>query len=119
MIQGHGNASADIILVADGGTKEDVSTNYALSGYSQGLLEQVIGSSFHINETYRTCLIKEQISYTPEGKVPYYEQRENLQKIQEYQECLLDEINTIKPNLIIPLGELSMRHLTELQGIRN
>ena len=118
MIQGHGNASADVVLIADGGSKEDATCNYALSGYQQVLLEQVIGKSFHLAETYRSCLIKEQISYHPDGKVPYYENKEYQEKVNLYTPILLDEINAIKPNLIIPLGELAFRHFTEFQGIR-
>lgn len=118
MIQGHGNSAADVFIVADGGTKEDANCNYALSGYSQSLLEQVIGKSFHLAETYRTCLIKEQISYEADGKTPYYEQAKWLGKKEEYASILLEEINTIKPNLLLPLGEMAFRSFTELQGIR-
>lgn len=118
MIQGHGNSAATIVIIADGATKEDTTCNYALSGYSQTLLEQVIGSSFHLAETYRTCLIKEQISYQPNGKVPYYESKEYQEKRETYAPVLLEELNTLKPNLIIPMGELSMRYLTEFEGIR-
>ena len=118
MIQGHGNSTPDIMLIADGGTKEDTTCGYALSGYSQGLLEQAIGGAFHIGETYRTCFIKDLISYAPDGKTPYYDMPEWREKQKQYESILLDEINTLSPNLLIPLGELSMRYLTDLQGIR-
>jgi DNA polymerase I-like protein with 3'-5' exonuclease and polymerase domains len=121
MIKGHGNSAAEVMLIADGGSKEDASCEYALSGYQEVLLSQVIGKSFHLQETYRTCLIKEHLSYSAagkNGKVPYYELEENKLLQEQYKEILLEEINTIQPNLLIPMGELSMRFLTELEGIR-
>lgn len=119
MIQGHGNAIASVLLIADGASKEDVQSNYALSGNSQILLEQVIGNKFKLGTTYRTCLIKEALSYTAaEDKTPYYEQTAIKEKASYYQNILVEEIKSIAPNLIIPLGELSFRLLTTLEGIR-
>jgi hypothetical protein len=118
MIQGHGNSNAEILLLADGGYNEDFTSNYALSGYNERQIQMLAGSSFHVSETYRTLLIKEKISYTPTGKDPYYKSTDLIAKVKAYAPILLDEIATIKPNLIVPLGELSFRFLTSYENIR-
>lgn len=117
MIKGHGNANAEIMFIADGGTKDDEATEYALSGGSQILLEMIIERNFHFKETYRTCLIKERISYDS-GDDYYYDDPKYLEKVETYRDVVIDEINGIKPNLIIPLGEMSFRFLTGYKGIR-
>lgn len=122
MIQGHGNSNADIMIVADGGYPDCATTNYALSGFNERQIAQLAGNSFKVAETYRTLLIKEKISYTTREinsrKIPYYLNEETKAKIIGYQDILENEIETIKPNLIIPLGELSFKWLTGHESIR-
>lgn len=119
MIQGHGNSGASIMLIGDGGGKGEQETNYALTGFNEVTLNQTISGSFHLKETWRTLLVKDTISFMPggpKGKTPYYELITD--KIKSDAPVLLEEIEAIKPNLLIPLGEASFRFLTDLQGIR-
>lgn len=117
MIQGHGNSAPSIMLVGDGGNKDDAQNNYALTGSNEIFLQQVIGQSFHLSETYRTLLIKEQIEWKT-GDKPYYEDESIKAKLSQYNPYIIDEINTLKPNLIIPLGELGLRFFTNHKNIR-
>jgi len=126
MICGHGSSNAQIILVGDGGTGDDVSTNYALSGYTETTLAQLTGRNFSIRDTYRTLLIKEKIDHTKiTEKQKKDEQKlygglnpQYLQLVEQYKDVLINEIKQIDPFLIIPLGELSFNFLTDLRNIR-
>lgn len=119
MIQGHGNSKADILFLADGGYNDCATTNYSLAGYNTRQLEMLSGGNFHVDECYLTSLIKEKINYQPlDAKTPYYRRPEVPQLIEQYQEVLLDEIKNINPNLIIPLGEIGFKFLTNFDGIR-
>lgn len=109
MISGHGNSSATIMLVGDGGSNEDEGSNYALSGSNEITLKQLMGQT-HLGDCYRTLLVKEKVNLQAPDSYK--------DKVKDYESILKSEIATIKPNLIIPLGEVSFNYLTGLNGIR-
>jgi len=113
-ISGHGPTEARVMLIADGGSESDVTNGLALSGDQErelrGLVKALNLSSFSYDEFWKTALIKERINLqTPEKN------RELL--TDQYKNILLEEINTIKPNVIVPLSELGFGLLTGLKGI--
>lgn len=110
MIQGHGNINSPVMIIADGGAPECIASNYALTGYSEILLSQIAGRNLSIKDTYRTLLVKEKIN------AGEYEDYKSL--IPQYGPILVEEINTINPNLIIPMGEGIFSFLTQLESIR-
>lgn len=112
MIQGHGDANARIMLVGDSASQEDCASNKAISGYAESTLKGFAkDNDLDFTHFWRTLLIKEKGSQT--------EPLTNCALLSDnYKEILNNEINTIKPNIIVPLSELSLRHLTGIQGIR-
>lgn len=115
-IRGHGLDSASIMLIADGGTSHDLSSGYALTGDAEHKLKVFASESgLHIDEFWRTCLIKDKINNASGGKAL----SENLLKItDDYKTILIDEIKTIKPNILVPLGEIAFNFVAGLRGIR-
>lgn len=111
MIVGHGNLTAPAILIQDGGTSEDATTNYAISGYSEMQLEQLLPPDIKLNDLWRTCLIKEKVSLR--DKEHLYEKL-----VPDYKNILIEEIKNINPFLLIPTGEIAFRTITGKTGIR-
>lgn len=107
------------MFVADGAVGEDLRSNYALSGYASTLLQQYCREiGMHVDNFWRTCLVKEELTKKP-IKIDMKDYISgNLKQVERYAPILINEINELSPNLIIPLGELSFNFLTSLQGIR-
>jgi len=100
------------IFIADAAAGEDLKTDYAITGYAGNLLRDYCREQgLHLDDFYRTCLIKEELP-----KVTSEEQTQAL--ITRYSDILIDEVNTLNPNLLIPLNELSFQYLTNLKSIR-
>jgi hypothetical protein len=124
MIQAHGNGlNPEVFLISDHAIGDDISKNYAISGYQHNVFEKYFKSAnFNINQVWKTLLIKDHLEcydQKPKGKeAKIKKQLEISNAIMEYSPILLDEINTLKPNLLIPTGELSFNFLTGLNGIR-
>lgn len=109
MTQGHGNAKPNIFFIADSPHGEDLKTGYALTGYGGNLLRSYAAEQhINIDNEYRTCLIKEELP----------KDGEHARILHRYDSIFIDEVNTLRPNLLIPLGELSFNYLTGLNSIR-
>jgi uracil-DNA glycosylase len=119
MLQSHGNVKSPAMFIADGGIGEDLKTNYALSGYASTLLSSYCKEiGLHFDSFWKTALIKEEIHKKP-IKIEATEYiKANQEQVDKYKNVLIDEINEISPNLLIPLGELAFHFLTGLIGIR-
>lgn len=121
-IRGHGASSAEIMLIADCATPEDIASGEALSGSQEGMLRSLLNErGLNINETWRTCLFKDK---TAKEKL---NQKNKRDKDKGYEELKLEfpgfsqqiqsEIEGIQPNIIVPLGEYSFQHLSGLKSI--
>lgn len=112
LIKGHGSDSARVMLIADGGSAEDLVSGYALTGRAGDKISGFCRAhNLHMSEMWKTCLIKERIDLSkPKENIPLLSD--------EYNQILKSEINEIKPNIIVPLAELGFNFLTGLQGIR-
>ncbi len=112
MVSGHGSESAAAMLIADGASEHDVAAGYALTGDSERKLRGLIRTAgLDWNDFWRTALIKERTNqHKPEA---------NLGLLNDaYRKILTDEINAVRPNILIPLSELSFQFCTGLKGIR-
>jgi uracil-DNA glycosylase family 4 len=116
MIKGHGNSKPLVFFIADSPHGEDLRTEYALTGFTGNLLKEFLKEqSIHLDDHYRTCLIKEEL---PKGSSEDKEQTIIKELTQKYSPILIDEINTLKPNLLVTLGELSFNYFTGFNNIR-
>lgn len=111
-ISGHGSDSALAMLIADGASERDVATGYALMGNQETQLRRLASSAkLDFNLLWRTALIKERINLIkPEANKGLLNDT--------YRQVLIDEINAVRPNILVPLSELSFNFLTGLTGIR-
>jgi uracil-DNA glycosylase len=122
LVRGHGNSNPKVFFIVDSAHGEDLRTDYAITGYDGDQIRYFCREqNLNLDDFYRTCLIKEEfkIGKAPKGKAvkeEFTDKSSNL--IAKYSNILLDEINTLQPNLIIPMGELSFRHFTNLASIR-
>lgn len=112
MIRGHGSSHPNVFFVADSPHGEDLKNDYALTGYTGDTLRSFCKEqNLVLDDFYRTCLIKEELPKILTDEV-------TKQHLDKYGPILIDEINTLNPNLIIPLGELSFNYFTGLRNIR-
>src|ERR1035437_2145095 len=115
MIQGHGSSKPAVFFIADSPHGEDFKSNYALSGYSGDLLATYCKEqNLNLHDFYRTCLIKEEYNDKNDDK-----EKASFQKLlATYAPIFTNEVNSLLPNLLIPLGEQSFNFLTGLTNIR-
>lgn len=109
MIRGHGSARPKAFFVSDAPHGEDIVKDYALVGYAGNTLdgfckEQKLSLD---GQFWRTCLVKE-----PLPKDDNEELTKTKALIEQYKPILIDEINELQPNLIIPIGELAFSFFT-------
>jgi DNA polymerase I-like protein with 3'-5' exonuclease and polymerase domains/uracil-DNA glycosylase len=117
MIPPRGSDSAEIMLVGDFATKQDVNNNQCLSGYYETSLRGLFArAGDNFASTYKTLLIKKGLTYYG------LEKKRRTAAIREAATAedlpiLVGEITDLRPKIIIPLGELSFSSLTGLRGI--
>lgn len=114
MIQGHGPSNPKGILIAGFAHGEDLTSNYALTGYKEHALKELCSKAgLKLADFYRTCYIKNDAKFNEDIE------GEELAKLSEpYKKILIDEINDLKTNLLIPLDELAFNFVADLHGIR-
>jgi uracil-DNA glycosylase family 4 len=116
MIAGHGNSKPLAFFIADAPQGDDLKSGYSLTGYSGNILTDYCREQgLHIDDFYRTCLVKEPL---PKEGEDDKEKSKTRSLVLQYSSILMGEINTLQPNLLIPLGELSFNYLTSLNSIR-
>lgn len=114
LVRGHGSSTSKVFFIADGPHGEDLKTDYALTGYSGDLLRSFCKEQgLYLDDMWRTCLVKE-----PLPKVDDKEQHKLHTLVDTYSRFLIEEINSLQPNLLVPLGEASFNYLTNLNNIR-
>jgi uracil-DNA glycosylase len=127
LIFGGGFDSADLMIVGDYARKFDATSGQCLSGYYKSKLDEYLKlSKFSIDNTYRTCIIKHYIKGLGVGTwgqdkkiIESCIEIHELESEEFYIEYLIDEMNTIKPAVIIVLGEYALWRLTGKHGITN
>lgn len=126
-VSGHGSNNPEVMLISDYAQGEDLTTGYALTGYKESLLREFCNNAqVPYDSLYRTTIIKNPLphidSIKRKGKkkvsdIDFAKAYKDL-VVPEYLPTILEEIQVLKPNLIIPLGELSFQVLSELESIR-
>lgn len=117
MLQGHGSSKPIGMFIADGGSSSDLESNYLLSGYSKKTLQSFCTEvGLNYNDFYNTALIKEKIITHEANEGIWQINSKLINKV--YEETLSNEIQTLKPYLLVPLGEVGFRWLTGQRGIR-
>lgn len=120
MISGWGSSNPKAIFIIDSPTADDVKLGKAMSGYTSKLInEYLIEQHLDPKDFYYTALHKEQL------KLP--DKKKDVDKLYEqmlsedgysFTKILSEEIRSLTPHLLVPLGELSFRYCSNLQGIR-
>lgn len=124
-INGSGYDNADLMIVADYARKFDSTSGRCLSGYYQQKLNEYFRQTkFSVDQTYRTCVIKTYIKGLGVGTFSQDKRIlesafdvSELEPLNYYMNILIDEINLIKPTVLIVLGEYALRILTGKEGI--
>lgn len=111
-ISGHGSDQSLAMLIADGASEHDVAAGYALSGDQERKLRALSKSAgIDFNNFWLTALIKERINLSkPEANKGLLND--------DYRRILTNEINAVRPNILVPLSELAFNFCTGLTGIR-
>lgn len=124
MINGTGYEQSQLMIIGDYARKADVASQLCLSGYYKSKLQEFLKSAgYSIDQCYRTCIIKDYIQGLGTGTwgqdkklLEYYFESSDTTLI-EYVNIIIEEINLIKPTVIIGLGEYALRMLTNKIGI--
>lgn len=107
-VESHGNGSAEIFFLGGHPLKADLESGLALSGHSESTLNQFLyPNKVTVRECYRSLFIKEKLEYS--GQNPK-KQRLALAKVDtnEYEKILREEIEYVKPNIIVPLDDIAL-----------
>lgn len=110
------------MIVSDTPTKDDIRDGIALSGSSGNLVNTLLkqGGNIRLDECYRTLLIKEPMEgYNPRRKKESRGIYEDALAKYDYIEILKAEIEEIKPNVIVTLGEFPLNIVTNEHSIHN
>lgn len=110
MIKGIGNDSAKIMLVGDYGTTDELQQGYALTGSVQETLSHVMREAgLRFDECYRTLYIKTSIpGFKSKAKKVRSDALNKALLEADFKNILQNEIEGLKPNIIVPLGELAL-----------
>lgn len=132
LINPAGPCPAKIMLVADAPTAEEIGTGAAFSGYSMYTLSTMLSEAgISLASCYRTHVLKVRppgedantfIAMTKK-EVTYehilFKGRHVLPILKDHIELLTQEINNVKPNVIVALGEIALWALTGIFGKNN
>lgn len=126
LINGSGYDQADLMIVGDYARKADETARECLSGfYSRKISEYLSDSGINISHVYKTCAVK--LYAVGLGVGTWAQDRKILGSLHElyglpaeyWSNILLDEINTIKPQVIVAMGEYALNTLTGKWSITN
>ncbi len=124
MVSGHGRSGAEILFVGDSASNEDILNGVAISGTGEKTLRAIFHSAGgDFSQTYRTLLYKERLNYNGKSKKKLKEAIEEVEESirqasgRSATDILADEIVSIGPNIVVPLGEFSFNSLTGIRSI--
>lgn len=132
LIHPAGPCPSKIMLVADAPTAEEMGSGAAFSGYSMYTLATMLSEAgISLASCYRTHVLKirapgedanafvamkkKEVSY----EHVLYKGRHVLPILKDHIELLTQEINNVKPNVIVALGEIALWALTGIYGRNN
>lgn len=123
MIKSQGPSNPKVLIVGDYATKEEEVNNFALSGkigrwIDRFLWQQDPQHRLHLEDCYRTLYIRQAI---PQAESKIIQHRKGAFSValqsHDWKALLREEINQLKPNVIIALGDMALQGLTESSNI--
>lgn len=120
LILPRGSESPQIMFIADSASDDEFKSGYAMSGFSENQLKYLCKSSeINFKECYRTLYVKARISYNGLNKKQLRDAFQDALDTfgWDYQEILWQEICTLKPRLIVPMGDETLSFLVGVKSI--
>lgn len=114
------------MIVADYARKADETARLCLSGYYERKLSEYLSdANFNVHQTYRTCVVK--LYEKGLGVGTFGMDKKFLAALAEsyglkpdfWLNILVEEINAVRPAVILAMGEYALRTLTDKEGIGN
>lgn len=107
-VNSHGYGNAEIFFLGGFPLKSDFVTGLALSGGAENTLNAFLSPhKIGIKNCYRSTVIKEQLSYS--GSVSKKVKKAVTEvNVKGYENELLEEIKTVRPNIIVPLDDIAL-----------
>lgn len=115
LLQSHGQSAANVMLVGDYPTAKEYEDGKALIGGSSDLLSRLLSSvGVSFQASWKTSFYKIPINgYASPNKKIQNEALKQVNNAANWHEIIEREIKSVRPNVIIALGELAMRGLTD------
>ncbi len=110
-VMGQGCSTADIAIVGEAPGREEAQQKKPFVGPSGFLLNQVLKQA---GITRDECWITNVVKYQPPGNNLKF-----VKNIPAYKEFLYEELKSIKPKIILALGNLALEALTGKKGIQS
>jgi len=121
LLSGHGPFNAKIAIVLDYPSKEDHHSGVLLSGKAGSFIDRILRKhGLNLADCYITACLKshpENVG-TKDKKLREQILNDNFAKF-EFESLLKQELEEIKPNVILALGERALNILTNENGIGN
>lgn len=120
MIRGAGQSSAEIMVVSDYPSKDELAHAEACFGTTGYYIDQQFQEhKYSLNRTYRTIYCKKGITApkTASEKLKVLNYISRQHEGVDFGAMLVDEINLIGPNVILSVGEAPLNYLTGNFGI--
>lgn len=109
-VSGNGNEAATLMIVGEAPGRKEDAEGVPFVGKSGMLLERILNSAgLNREETYITNAVK---CKPPVGKIP------SCYEIKKCSTFLEREIETVKPMIIVPMGNSALRALSEIFSLK-
>lgn len=120
-ITGHGPIPCKIMLLGEAPGKTEIEKQMAFVGSSGKVLDKYLNSIGLKRENIRisnTCYFRPiKISKSKNGKDTISNRTPKNSEIELFRQVLDDEINLVNPSIIVTLGNIPLRRLTEFKNI--
>src|SRR6188474_3070473 len=120
VVEGYGPNVSPLMIVSDYPTADELKNGRVLIAGESGKLVQsyMRANGYSLDMCYKTSYIKCAIpGFNSKAVKQSQEALENIKKIDNWDDILIDEIKRISPNAILTLGELPMNFLTNEKKI--
>lgn len=118
VINGQGSLTAKILLIGDNPNDADDKAGRSLNGYHGAMLGHILeAAEIDSADIYYTTVVRCIPKAPPNPKFPHSKWVQTREPSQEEVDACLPyleaEINTIKPNVIVPMGNLALRAIVK------
>lgn len=119
IVRAHGPQHAKIAVVSDYPDNTELIKGEVLGGYAQYYLKRIFEDGVvKYNNIYYTSIIKERLDKPPKKHQNPLQYIQNNRNIEPDLELLIKELRNIKPNVVVPLGEIALQVITGYKNIR-